>query len=84
MDPVVCGALEAAARRDWDTLRLKFQPYVRWKLASGKTLRGRNAVLAMLAESPPPTEPAEYELRDGQIYRCTAHHNPPGLTRDSD
>jgi hypothetical protein len=43
MDSVVRDALEAAARRDWETLGLKLHPYVRWKLASGKTLNGRNA-----------------------------------------
>lgn len=82
MDPVVRDALEAAARRDWDDLRLKLHPYVRWKPASGNTLSGRNAVLAMLAGSPPPTEPAAYELRDGQIYRWTAHDNSLGSARD--
>jgi hypothetical protein len=72
MDSVVRDALEVAARRDWETLRLKLHPYVRWKLASGNTLNGRKAVLAMLAESPPPRQPAAYELRDDQIYRWTA------------
>ncbi len=72
MDSVVGDVLEAATKRDWDTLRLKLHPYVRWKPASGETLNGRNAVLAMLAESAPLTQPAAYELRDGQIYRWTA------------
>jgi hypothetical protein len=83
MDPVVRDVLEAAARRDWDTLRLKLHPYIRWKLNSGKTLSGRNAVLAMLAETPPPTEPAAYEVRDGQIYRWMDHDNKsPASARD--
>jgi hypothetical protein len=72
VDAVVREVLEAAASRDWDALRLKLHPYVRWNLGFGRTLRGRNTVLAMLAESPPPKSPAEYELRDGQIYRWTA------------
>jgi hypothetical protein len=72
VDRVVREALEAAATRDWDTLRMKLHPYVRWKPARGKALRGRNNVMAMLAGSPPPRAPAEYEVREGQIYRWTA------------
>lgn len=72
MDPVVREALEAAARRDWNTLRLKLHPYVRWRSAADTTLSGRNTVLTMLVESPPPRAPAAYELREGQIYRWTA------------
>jgi hypothetical protein len=79
MDSVVSDVVAAAARQDWDTLRLKLHPYVRWKLASGKTLNGRNAVLAMLAKSPPPRQPAAYELRDGQIYRWTASDESPDV-----
>jgi hypothetical protein len=72
MDAIVREALEAAARRDRDALRLKLHPYVRWQSAPGKTLNGRNNVLEMLIESPPPSPPVTYELRDGQIYRWTA------------
>lgn len=72
MDTVVREALEAAARRDWDALGLKLHPYVRWKPASGKLLNGRKTVLAMLVDSPLPSAPSAYELRDGQIYRWTA------------
>jgi hypothetical protein len=41
MDTVVHEALEAAARGDWDALRLKLHPYLRWQPPSGKTLTGR-------------------------------------------
>jgi hypothetical protein len=77
MDGVVKDVLDAAAERDWERLRLKLHPYIRWKLASGHLLIGRNSVLAMLAKSPPPKEPASYELRDGQIYRWTTAPDPP-------
>jgi hypothetical protein len=72
VDTVVREALEAASRGDWDALRLKLHPYVRWKPASGKMLNGRKTVLAMLVQTPPPSAPSAYELRDGQIYRWTA------------
>jgi hypothetical protein len=71
MDPLVRDLIEAAAKQEWEAVRLKLHPYVRWKLASGETLNGRNAVLKMLTQSPTPTQPASYELRDGQIYRWT-------------
>jgi hypothetical protein len=77
MESVVRDTLDAAAGRDREALRLNLHPYVRWKLASGETLNGRNAVLEMLAESPPPGEPVAYEVRDGQIYRWTARLEAP-------
>jgi hypothetical protein len=77
MESVVRDTLDAAAGRDRETLRLNLHPYVRWKLASGETLNGRNTVLEMLAESPPPGEPVTYEVRDGQICGWTAPHEAP-------
>lgn len=56
---MVREALSTAARRDWAALRTKLHPYLRWRLSSGRVLRGRKNVLAMLAESPPPKAPAE-------------------------
>jgi hypothetical protein len=69
VEPVVQFALEAIDRRDWDRLRPLLHPYIRWTGAGGAQLRGRLNVMAMLASSPAPPTPSDYELRDGQIYR---------------
>ena len=44
-------------------------PYLHWEREDGTTVRGRENVLAMLAQAPVPEPPAAVELRDGQVYR---------------
>jgi hypothetical protein len=68
MDPRVQEALAAIGRQDWDAVKRVLHPYLHWTDADG-TLRGRTKVLAHLAGRPAPAPPADYELRDGQIYR---------------
>jgi hypothetical protein len=63
VDVVVRDVLEVAAHRDWDSLRLMLHPYLHWTPADGETVRGRNNVLSLLTNSPPPQAPASVELR---------------------
>ena len=67
--PAVSNVLDAIERRDWDRLNRLLHPYVHWTTAADEQLRGRNNVIARLANDPPPAPPAWHELRDGQIYR---------------
>jgi hypothetical protein len=69
VDEVSRAAHAAMGARDWATVRLLLHPYLHWTDASGRTIRGRTNVLAMLENSDPPDEPDSIELRDGQIYR---------------
>lgn len=71
MDRIVQDVLEAVERQDWAGLKLLLHPYLHWR-EPGVAIRGRNKVLARLAEPPPPAPPSSYELRDGQVYRWTA------------
>jgi hypothetical protein len=57
-------------RQDRDVLRRVLHPYLHWT-EDGVTVRGRQKVLARLADRPVVCAPASYELRDGQVYRWT-------------
>lgn len=61
--------LAAAERGDWEGMRPRLHPYLRWTLADGRSIRGRTKVLGELAGRGTLMPPATYELRDGQIYR---------------
>ena len=60
-----------------ETLRLLFHPYLHWTDETGRTIRGRTKVLAMLEQAEPPDEPSSIVLRDDQIYRWLAPPMPP-------
>jgi hypothetical protein len=77
VDEVTRQAHAAILARDWETLRLLLHPYLRWTDGTGRTIRGRTKVLAMLEQSGPPDEPNSVELRDDQIYRWLAPLLPP-------
>ena len=77
VEDVTREAHAAMLARDWETLRLLLHPYLRWTDASGRTIRGRTKVLAMLEESGPPDPPDSVELRDDQIYRWLEPPAPP-------
>jgi hypothetical protein len=66
------AALHHIAQGDWDALTPYLHPYLHWRTADGRALRGRKHVLAELRERPPNGAPASAELRDGQIYRWTS------------
>ena len=72
MEPVVAAALEAMRERDWEAVRQALHPYLHWICTDETLLRGRNCVLAMLADAPPPEPPESVAIRDGQIYRWQA------------
>ena len=72
MDEVVVAAHAAMAARDWVGLRPMLHPYLHWIALDGEVLRGRNHVLAMLAQVDAPAPPTIVELRDRQIYRWRA------------
>ena len=75
------GAVEDIAQRahaaivegDWSTVRLLLHPYLHWTDSTGRTIRGREKVLAMLKHATQaPAGARSIELRDGQIYRWVA------------
>jgi hypothetical protein len=70
MDDLVRQVVEAVERRDWEPLRRVLHPYLHWT-EDGVTVRGRQKVLARLADRPVVCAPTSYELRDGQVYRWT-------------
>ena len=69
----VDGVLAAVAQGRPDDAKLLLHPYLHWTTPAGGTLRGRDTVLALLADLAASgaelTRPALAELRDGQIYR---------------
>jgi hypothetical protein len=69
MDPLINRARAAIERRDWLETKALLHPYLHWAGIDGRTIRGRNNVLAYLAATPPSDPPERYEIRDGQIYR---------------
>ena len=70
MEPIISDALEAAAARDWEGLKLLLHPYLHWSEPEGVSLRGRANVLRWLASRQTSlSAPQRFELRDGQIYR---------------
>jgi SnoaL-like domain len=69
VDQVVRHAVNAIELRDWQQLKALLHPYLHWTRADGRTLRGRNNVLAYLAAAPAGRPPTRSEIRDGQIYR---------------
>jgi hypothetical protein len=71
VDIAVTQAVAALERRDWETLKLLLHPYLHWTDRSGRTVRGRTNVLAMLQRRATAGPPVSYELRDGQVYRWT-------------
>ena len=76
MEEAVRRLLDAAASDDRTALRLVLHPYLWWTLADGRTLHGRNAVLAHLTGAHGLSEPSSYELRDGQLYRWVEPPEP--------
>ncbi|HEV2376643.1 MAG TPA: nuclear transport factor 2 family protein [Streptosporangiaceae bacterium] len=66
-------AYAAIVAGDWGAVRLLLHPYLHWTDSTGKTIRGREKVLALLehADQAPP-QARSIELRDGQIYRWLA------------
>lgn len=64
--PAVCDVLETVERRNWLRLRRLLHPDVHWTTAVEEHLHGPSAVIACLAEDPPP---AYHELRDGRVIR---------------
>ncbi len=79
MDPAeqVAAEAEAAARfvldafaaGERDVLRLVLHPYLHWTTADGTIVRGRDQVLAMLADRTSLDPPTSVVLRDGQVHR---------------
>lgn len=69
IDHVVAETLSAIAEKDWDDLRLRLHPYLRWTWPDGSTTRGRLNVMDALRRNDTPDIPSWFELRDGQIYR---------------
>lgn len=69
IDPAVVKASQLISRRDWDGVKLLLHPYLHWTSKGGRTIRGRQQVLAYLVETAVKRLPETYELRDGQIYR---------------
>jgi hypothetical protein len=70
VDDVTATTHQAIVARDWATVRRLLHPYLHWKRADGRTVRGRANVLAMLeGERVAPGPPESVELRDGQVYR---------------
>ncbi|HVH64918.1 MAG TPA: hypothetical protein VM674_02705 [Candidatus Acidoferrum sp.] len=69
VEPVVLKASKMISRREWDGLKLVLHPYLHWISRDGRTIRGRQRVLAYLAATAVKRLPEAYELRDGQIYR---------------
>lgn len=71
MVAVVAAVLRAVAAGEGAVLRQALHPYLHWT-EDGRTLRGRNTVLAALATRHRLVPPLPVELRDGQVYRWTA------------
>lgn len=67
--PAVCDVLATIECRNWTRLRRLLHPEVHWTTAAEEHLHGPSAVIALLAEDPPPAPPAYHELRDGRIIR---------------
>ena len=67
--PAVCDVLDTIERRNWERLRRLLDPQVHWTTAVEEQLHGADAVVACLADDPPPAPPAYHELRDGRIVR---------------
>jgi len=67
-DRAVDEFFQALRAGDGPGVRLILHPYLLWSEGE-TTLRGRNSVLARLADPPEPGSPESVELRDGQIYR---------------
>jgi hypothetical protein len=68
MEAIIAEVLDAAARNDRAALVRLLHPYLHWTVG-GRTIRGRNKVLAEISALSPPDD---YELRDGQIYRWSS------------
>jgi hypothetical protein len=69
VDPFVVAAVAAIRQRDWPQVKAMLHPYLHWICVDGRTVRGRNNVLAHLTAAPAVEAPSRYEIRDGQIYR---------------
>jgi hypothetical protein len=65
----VGNVLTAIERRDWERLERLLDPEVHWTPAVEEHLHGPAAVIALLANDPPPAAPAFHEVRDGLIVR---------------
>jgi hypothetical protein len=65
--PAVCDVLDMIERRIWERLRRHLHPRVHWTTAVEDQLHGPDAVIACLADVPPPAPPAYHEVRDGWV-----------------
>jgi hypothetical protein len=75
---VVEQAVRAIEDCDWSRLKLMLHPYIRWTLDDGRTIQGRNRILAHLDAGVVTRPPVRHELRDGQIYWWVEEQRPPG------
>jgi hypothetical protein len=71
MDDHVRVVLRAIEEPDPDTLKRVLHPYLHWT-ENGRTVRGRNTVMALLADRRYLAPPASIEVRGDQVYRWTA------------
>lgn len=67
--PAVGDVLSTIERGDWARLERLLDPEVHWTTAVEEHLHGPAAVIARLAEDPPPAAPAYHEVRGGLITR---------------
>lgn len=67
--PAVCDVLDAIEWRNWERLRRLLHPRIHWTTAIEEHLHGPDAVVACLANDPPPAPPAYHELREGRMIR---------------
>jgi len=67
--PAVGDVLATIERRDWTRLERLLHRDVHWTTAAEEQLHGPAAVIARLAQDPPPAPPAYHELRDGRVIR---------------
>lgn len=67
--PAVSDVLSTIERRDWGRLERLLDPDVHWTTAIEEHLHGRDEVIAVLANDPPPAPPAFHEVREGLIVR---------------
>ena len=65
---VVAGIIRAVLNGDIAHLRSALHPYLHW-VEPEIALRGRDRVLAHLAENRKIAPPTRVEIRDGQVYR---------------
>jgi hypothetical protein len=67
--PAVCDVLDAIERRNWTRLRRLLDSDIHWTTAVEEQLHGVEAVIARLADDPPPAPPSYHEVRAGLMCR---------------